>query len=492
MLQPLGEGGAATVHLCWDRELGVERAIKLRRMTNSQRHAEGMQRLEDEARVMARLKHDHVLPVFEMGQEAGWQWVVMELARGGSLRDQLDDGPLSPKHAIDVVIAVLEAAQAAHDMGVVHRDIKPHNVLISEEGKPMLADWGIARLDERALTLTSTGVAMGSMSYMAPEQRLDAHDVDATADVYATGALLYNLVTCASPVDLFLAPDSSPRWEDVPEDLLPVLRRACSKKPVDRYQTADEFGAALKLLVGTASTTALKTGPMGADGSPLQDTGSDRTLAAGEAPSPPSPRWPWWVAGALVVLSVLLVGVLLVPGVIPTAQTITLNAEPVEDAPVDEPGRLAPELQAPSNGATTQPTPPKAPTETPAVRPTPPPADPPADPPAATEPEPPADDATTLPIHGTWRGVFEGQVARLRLRGGPSRLRGSLDVSGSVATVTGRFAPSSNTATITVQGQETTGGAWKLQLDGDRLKGSAHIESTGDLLSVSFRRVPIR
>lgn len=490
MLEPLGEGGAATVHRCWDRELGVERAIKLRRIVDRDRQADGMQRLEDEARIMARLTHEHVLPVFDIGQDAGWQWVVMELARGGSLRDRTAVGPLSPRHAANVVIALLGATQAAHDLGVVHRDIKPHNVLLDEEGKPMLADWGIARLDERALTLTSTGVAMGSMSYMAPEQRLDAHQVDGTADVYSMGALLYNITTCASPVDLFMAPETSPRWDEIPPVLRPILARACSKKPAHRYPTARAFADALTPVLPQLSDVPISLGPPSANDSTLHGDRDDRTLDPGEIAATPVPRWPYWVAGGVGLIAVGLVAALLVPGVVPTAQTVVVPAPPTTT--VDDPDDAV-SVEAPTPVPTRDATPdePSTPVAAPSS----------GGPSAATvelngDPVEEADLSTGVvppsPIHGTWTGGIEGQRARLRLTGAPAALRGTLTVAERSSRVRGRFNPESASATLTVQGSEFADGTWTLDLDGDRLRGSISLTGDGDLLPVSFRRAPIR
>lgn len=233
----LGEGGMAVVFRARDTELDVVRAVKILLPGGNAR--EGLRRrLRSEARAMAQLRHPNVLQIHDVGTDGELDYVVMDLAPGGSLADLLAQGRALPAaSAIRCVVQVLSALAAAHARGIVHRDVKPHNILLDESGKALLADFGIALLleDDRS---TRTGVAMGSMAFMPPEQRLDAARVGPAADLYAAGATLYNLVTGGNPVDLFLAPEDSPRWARVPDALLPILRRACASRVQDRYPHA--------------------------------------------------------------------------------------------------------------------------------------------------------------------------------------------------------------------------------------------------------------
>ncbi len=234
----LGEGGMALVCRATDTELGVERAVKLVFHNSGGTSRESVRRrLRAEARAMARLRHPNVLGIHDVGHEEGFDWVVMDLADGGSLRDLQAAGPMSPADGVRVMVQVLSALATAHAAGIVHRDVKPHNILLDDEGRPLLADFGIALLtgDDRR---TRTGVAMGSLAYMPPEQRLDAARVGPAADIYAAGTTLYDLVTGDNPVDLFLAREGDPRWDAVPNVLQPILRRACAATPAGRYPDA--------------------------------------------------------------------------------------------------------------------------------------------------------------------------------------------------------------------------------------------------------------
>lgn len=259
----LGQGGMAVVTTAHDNELGVDRAVKL--LLASGRTRQSLRRrLKAEARAMARLNHPNILSIHDVGVEGELDYVVMDLAVGGSLQDQLtENGPLRPSVAIQYLIQVLSALAAAHAAGIVHRDVKPHNILLDAQGRAMLADFGIALLtgDDRR---TRSGVAMGSLAFMPPEQRLDAAKVGPAADIYACGSTLFNLLTGENPVDLFLASERSPRWQGVPEVLQGVIRRACTMEPEDRWAKAGDLAyALLEILRADSDGFSTAEGPFG-------------------------------------------------------------------------------------------------------------------------------------------------------------------------------------------------------------------------------------
>lgn len=246
----LGIGGTSTVYRAMDATLGVERAVKVLRGEGEGADAQ-RGRLRVEARAMARVTHPNILRVYDVGTDEGQDYFVMELAEGGTLQDRVDaEGPLSPLVVCRYALQVLGALAAAHDAGVIHRDVKPQNVLLDRAGVPLLADFGIALLsDGRESRHTRVGVAMGSMTYMPPEQRIDARGVGVGADVYATAATLYAVLTGATPVDLFLASATSARWDDVPPALRPILQRASRLAPAERYPTARDMAAAVLAVI---------------------------------------------------------------------------------------------------------------------------------------------------------------------------------------------------------------------------------------------------
>lgn len=239
----LGEGATAEVYAAVDQALEIQRAIKLLAGGGGTRQRL-RDRLKAEAKGMARLDHPNILPIYDVGAEGVLDYVVMKLADGGSLQERLSSPEgLSPEEACGFVVQLLSALDAAHSAGIVHRDVKPQNILLDGSGHVLLSDFGIALWQQNRST--QTGMAMGSLPYMAPEQRLDASRVGPAADLYAAGATLYHLLTSANPVDLFASPDFSPRWEEVPLPLRPFIRRATSYEVADRFPDAAVMAQAL-------------------------------------------------------------------------------------------------------------------------------------------------------------------------------------------------------------------------------------------------------
>ena len=250
--EPLGAGGMATVYRAQDTRLGVERAIKVLRADYLR--SESIQaRFEREARVMARLEHPHVVPVHDVAREGDQIYLVMSLLSAGSLQDHLDRyGPLAPRIAVQAVVGVLSALQAAHQLGIVHRDIKPHNVLVDNQGAPRLTDFGIAHdADDRSIT--KTGALMGTWSYMAPEQRA-GHRVDTRADIYAVGCLLAALLTADEPHDLHNREAHQRQLEGIPAPLRAFVERCTRYHPQDRFPSA---AAAREILIQLYETLPL-------------------------------------------------------------------------------------------------------------------------------------------------------------------------------------------------------------------------------------------
>jgi len=240
----LGDGGMASVYRAWDSRLRVWRAIKIL-LPEYSRRKKLRRRFQNEAETMARIQHRHVVSVFDVGVDEAVPYIVMEVALGGCLIDWVHrHGPMPPRMAVDVIIQVCKGIGAAHDIGVIHRDIKPHNVLITHRGVCMVTDFGIAQMDEGA-SMTKTGSVMGTLGYMAPEQRTDAKNVDVRADVYGIGATLYKLLTGGAVADLFLAEHDATMLDGVPDGLAPVLLKATRYKPADRHGSVADLAKAL-------------------------------------------------------------------------------------------------------------------------------------------------------------------------------------------------------------------------------------------------------
>ncbi len=247
LLEVIGEGGMATVYRAFDQRLQRPRAIKILSPTFAHRPAL-RRRFLSEAQTMANLENARVVRIFDMGEDGDRVFIVMELVEGGSLVDRVrDHGPMPPRMAASVAIQLCEAIHLAHEAGVIHRDIKPHNILLTLSGELRVTDFGIAQVqhDDKA-GMTRTGAVLGTWGFMAPEQKTNAKQVDARADVYSIGGTLWSLLKNDTPPELFMA-DPEPEWfEGVPEALVEVIQRATRYRREDRYISAAAMAEALR------------------------------------------------------------------------------------------------------------------------------------------------------------------------------------------------------------------------------------------------------
>ncbi len=251
----LGSGGMADVYLAHDTLLGRQVALKLlhHRFSEDQ---EFVERFRREASSAAGLSHPNVVAVFDRGEWDGTYYIAMEYLPGRSLKAVVrEHGPLSPGDAIDIVVQILLATRFAHRRGIIHRDIKPHNVILDEEGRAKVTDFGIARAGASDMTLT--GSIMGTAQYLSPEQA-QGHAVSESSDLYAVGVVLYELLTGSVPfegesavtvalkqVSVEPTPPSQ-RNPEVGSALDAVVMRSLAKEPAQRFASADEFIAALQ------------------------------------------------------------------------------------------------------------------------------------------------------------------------------------------------------------------------------------------------------
>jgi eukaryotic-like serine/threonine-protein kinase len=306
ILRKLGSGGMANVYLAEDEELGRRVAIKILndRYANDELFIERFRR---EAKSAAALSHPNIVSIYDRGQAEGTYYIAMEVIEGRSLKELiLTRGPLPIGQAIAYTLEILDALRFAHRHGIIHRDVKPHNILIGGE-RLKVTDFGIARAG--ASQMTEAGSIMGTAQYLSPEQARGA-PVTASSDLYSVAIVLYEMLTGKVPFsgdsaieiamkhlnELPKAP--SKIRPEIPEDLDRVVLRALSKAPEDRYQTAEEFAedlhrveAGLPIAPETSeAATALLAAPGATIGGTTQVLPGDATQIA--PPRPDAPRVP--------------------------------------------------------------------------------------------------------------------------------------------------------------------------------------------------------
>jgi len=292
VLSRLGSGGMADVFLAEDQQLGRNVALKLlhRRFAEDSGFVERFRR---EAQAAAGLQHPNVVNVYDRGSYDGTYYIAMEYLRGRSLKELVrEDAPLDPIRAIDITTQILEAARFAHRHGVIHRDLKPHNVIVDDAGHVTVTDFGIARAG--ASDMTETGSIMGTAQYLSPEQA-QGRAVSSASDLYSVGVVLYEMLTGRVPFDAEAAVTialkhvaESPTAPTLLNPTLPpalehVVMWALQKNPANRMADADQFIAALQearsaILAGeygerTANMAALAA--VGAGGAALAEGSHD-------------------------------------------------------------------------------------------------------------------------------------------------------------------------------------------------------------------------
>jgi serine/threonine-protein kinase len=306
ILRRIGSGGMADVYCAEDTHLGRQVALKVlhRRFAQDQ---EFVERFRREASAAAGLQHPNVVGVFDRGKHDGTYYIAMEHLPGRTLKEIVTaEAPLPQEQVVDLGVQILQAAGFAHRHGVIHRDFKPHNVILDDRGGAKVTDFGIARAG--ASEMTETGSIMGTAQYLSPEQA-QGHAVTATSDLYSIGVMLYEMLAGRLPfegdsaVAVALKHLSEPPVPisqfrpDINPALESVVMAALAKDPTHRWQSAEDFADALQ-----AAGAQLEHGPP-------QDTAAFAPVPAAPPPVVPPPpsgeqrdrRWPWFAIGLLSV-----------------------------------------------------------------------------------------------------------------------------------------------------------------------------------------------
>ena len=248
LIKKLGEGGMGKVYKA--QQISLDRVVAVKvPFKHLAKDASFVQRFYREARIMARLDHPHILRCFSVGEESGWHYLAMEFIDGASMQNWLEKlGKLSIRDALHVALATAHALQHAHEQDMIHRDIKPDNILVTNKGVVKVADMGLAKVLTDDLSLSRTGTGAGTPHYMAPEQARDAKHVDNRCDIYALGCMLYCFLGGKPPfsaetyMELILAkekgkyPPIRRLNPEVPERLELMIDKAIANKPEVRVQ----------------------------------------------------------------------------------------------------------------------------------------------------------------------------------------------------------------------------------------------------------------
>ncbi|MEX2426065.1 MAG: protein kinase [Thermomicrobiaceae bacterium] len=397
----LGQGSFAETYLAEDTTLNRQVAIKILRPQYAQDERFAL-RFEREARAAAAVRHLNIVDVFDYGQDGPTLFMVMEWVDGPNLKEYMrGQGQLSPAEAARIMRDVLQGLQAIHEAGIIHRDVKPQNVLVDPNGTAKISDFGIARgaLDAG---LTDTGMALGTAAYMAPEQAR-AGEIGPSADLYAAGVILFELLTGRlpfpgeNPLQVMYhhvneqPPDPRQFNDAIPEGLALVVLKALAKEPEDRFASAAEMLAAIENPPSSDDETRIM-----AAATPDRTRMMPGAAGGGRRPPPPptrrprrrqnSPMWPIaLVAGMLILFAIAGIWFLATredPAV--SDPTPEPTETPIPDAtatPTPEPT----ETPVPEPTATATPEPTPTPTPEPTPTPTP---EPTPEPTATQEPEP--------------------------------------------------------------------------------------------------------
>ena len=258
VLKRVGSGGMADVYMAKDHKLNRNGAVKVLKSEYVE-DEKFLKKFETEAQAVARLSHPNIVNIYDVGMEDGINYIVMELAEGITLKEYIrKKGYLSPKETVEISTQIASAISHAHKNHIIHRDIKPQNILVSDTGIIKVTDFGIAKATS-SNTVTSTATAMGSVHYISPEQA-KGRFCDEKSDIYSLGITMYEMVTGHVPFDhengvtialMHLQNEITPPSQirdGIPDSLEKIILKCTMKKPEERYQTADDLIADLRLV----------------------------------------------------------------------------------------------------------------------------------------------------------------------------------------------------------------------------------------------------
>jgi len=309
IVEKLGQGGMATVYKAYHPALDRYVAIKVMHPAFME-DPNFLARFQREARIVAKLDHPSITPIYDFAEHEGYPYLVMRFVQGETLKARLQEGPLDEAEFLRIARAVGEALTYAHEKGVLHRDIKPSNVLLTPEGHVYLTDFGLARMAEAGESTLSRDMMVGTPQYISPEQAKGLKDLDARTDVYSFGVVLYEILVGQAPFtadtpfaiihDHIFSPLPMPREinPEFPALLERVLLKALAKEPDDRYSSVAALVEALESALAPSSDGAERTtdqqiatsetNEARADSEGTEEAEASEPAVAPPAPAPPS------------------------------------------------------------------------------------------------------------------------------------------------------------------------------------------------------------
>lgn len=359
LIEVIGTGGMAAVYRARDTTLDVYRAIKMLLPAMAKSNTV-RQRFIREARAMAKLEHLNIVRIYDVRANGDGYFIVMELVEGGSLIEKMrEQGALPARFCVDTCLAVLEALALAHSRSVVHRDIKPHNILFAADGTVKLTDFGIAQMEWDGQGLTRQNDKMGTEGFMAPEQKVSTAEVDLRADLYAVGATLFAALSGCEELPMLSSAELDQAMLDpIPEPFRAFVMKATAHHREKRYQSAQEMAAALREIRDSLPEDPVKE--VHDDQVAQEPSSSGQTIVAPEDPEViaaefdaprggtimpfddrdkgedlrPRSRKPWIILGVCIVaLGALALGVSYLSGNTKTAEPeLTLSQVAEQDA----------------------------------------------------------------------------------------------------------------------------------------------------------------
>ncbi len=366
IIEQLGQGGMATVFKAYHAALDRYVAIKVLHPAFKE-EPNFLSRFQREARVVARLEHPNIVPIYDFAEHNGQPYLVMKFIEGQTLKARLNEKPLTKEEAVEIVDAVGGALAYAHKEGVLHRDVKPSNVLLSPDGSIYLADFGLARMAQAGASTLSKDVMLGTPQYISPEQGQGGRDLDHGTDIYSFGVLLYEMVVGRVPFnadtpfsiihDHIYTPLPLPTSlnPNVPEVVERVLLKSLAKDRKDRFEQVEQQVQAFRTAVLEGEGAFLETITL----QPAADDGSGGEASTPIIPSdlidgdkkavvqekPPRKRWPWIVAGLLISVGCLVafLGTLDGENETPELDRPILPVEVIEENIPDEPELMSPD-----------------------------------------------------------------------------------------------------------------------------------------------------